>query len=140
MHKHEVQELLKREMNGFLKEIGIVANRKLEAEIQGEISDSIEMYGVEEDKTSVEFDGVTIEQDSAGGRILYVVLISELDTHKIPVTGHLHNIRQFGRISREYFVSTVKGILEEFNLSDEDKNAAVKRCVRVMREEKLIAN
>ncbi|MHA1633840.1 MAG: hypothetical protein ACTSUZ_04710, partial [Candidatus Thorarchaeota archaeon] len=138
MQKYEVQELLEQQMNGYLEEMGIVIDRKLAAEIQGAIADSIELYGVEEDKASVEFDGVTIEQDSAGGRILYVVLISELDTHKIPVTGHLHDIRRIGRINRKSFVSKVKGKLSEFNISDEGIERAVKECVRVMKSEQLI--
>ena len=91
-----------------------------------------------DDIAMVQLDGVTIEQDSTGGRILYVVLILGFDVHKIPVTGHLHNIRQLGRYNREEFVSNVKDLLDEFNLSDEDRTKAVKDCVRVMREERLI--
>jgi len=138
MYKSEVQELLEQEMNRFLEERGIVVNRRLALEIRSEIADSIDMYGVEEDKASVEFDGVVIEQDSAGGRILYVVLASELDTHNIPVTEHLHNIRQFGRVNRAYFESTVRDALDEYNLSNDDREAAVKECVRTMKKEKLI--
>ncbi len=134
----EVQELLEREMKDFLKKAGITVDRGLLAEIQGEIAASIEVSGVSEDKTEVELDRVTIDQDSTGGRILYVVLASELETHKIPVTGHLHDIRQFGRVNREVFVSMVRDHLDAFNLSAEDKEKAVKECVRVMRGEKLI--
>ena len=65
-------------------------------------------------------------------------MVSELEIHKIPVTGHLHDIRQFGRVNREGFVSNVRSLLDEFNLSDEDRDRAVKECIRVMREEKLI--
>jgi len=67
-----------------------------------------------------------------------VVLTTELKIHKIPVTGHLHNIRQFGCVNREDFVHNVRSIIDEFNLSDEDRDRAVKECVRVMRGEKLI--
>ena len=134
----EVQELLEHEMMQFLESTGITADRRLLSEIQGEIAASFDVYGVSEDKTEVEFDGATIEQDAAGGRILYVVLTSDLEIHKIPVTGHLHNIRQFGRVNREDFVSNVRDLLDKFNLSDEDRDRAVKGCVRVMREEKLI--
>ena len=138
LYRYEVQEILEQEMKRFLKERGIVTNRRLTAEIQREITDSIKMSGVEEDKASVEFDGATVEQDSTGGQIVYMVLTSEIEIHKIPVTGHLHDIRQFGRVKREDFVSNVRNLLDVFNLSDEDRDRAVKECVRVMREEKLI--
>ena len=134
----EVKNLLEREMRDFLKIAGITADRRLMSEIQGEIAASIEVYGVSEGKTKVELDGVTIEPDSTGGRIVYVVLTSELEIHKIRVTGHLHDIRQFGRVNRADFMNDVRSLLDEFNLSDEDKVRAVKECVRVMREEKLI--
>ncbi len=134
----EVQKLLEREMRNFLESTGITADRRLMSEIQGEIAASIEISGVSEDKTKVEFDGATIEQDSTGGRLLFVVLISELESHKIPVTGHLHDIRRFGRVNREDFVTEVRDILDGFNLSDEDRDRAVKECIRVMRGEKLI--
>jgi hypothetical protein len=138
MEKDEVQELLDREMSKLLKSSGITADRKLSSSIQAEIATSMEIAGVSDNKSMVQFDGVTIDQDSTGGRILYVVLILGFDVHKIPVTGHLHNIRQLGRYNREEFVSDVKDILDEFNLSDEDMDRAVKECIRVMREEKLI--
>ena len=134
----EVQEFLEREMKDFLESTGITADRGLSSEIQGEIAASFEVHGVSEDKTEVEFDGATIEQDSTGGRLLFVVLISELESHKIPVTGHLHDIRRFGRVNRADFVSMVRDHLAEFNLSAEDKEKAVKECIRVMRSEKLI--
>ena len=134
----KVQDLLEREMKDFLKKAGITVDRGLSSEIKGEIAASFEVYGVSEDKTEVEFDGVTVEPDSTGGQILYVVLTSEFENHKIPVTGHLHNIRQFGRVNREGFVSKVRDLLDEFNLSDEEKEKAVKECIRVMRGEKLI--
>ena len=137
-YKFEVQGLLEGELTGFLEELGIVPNRRLASEIQGTIADSIEMYGVEEDKTKVEFDGVTIDRDAVGGRVLYVVLVSEVETHKVPVTGHLHDIRQFGRINREEFVSRVRNLLDEYNLSKDDRDKAVKKCIGVMREERLI--
>jgi len=135
---YEVNKLLEREMKDFLKSAGITADKRLMSEIQGEIAASIEVSGVSEDKTMVEFDGATIEQDSTGGRIVYVVLTSELESHMIPVTGHLYDIRQFGRVNREDFVSKDRDILDKFNLSDEDNDRAVKECIRVMREEKLI--
>ncbi|MGY5880749.1 MAG: hypothetical protein RTV31_10885 [Candidatus Thorarchaeota archaeon] len=138
LDESEVQELLKRAMKDFLKKAGITVDRGLLSEIQGEIAASIEIYGVSEDKTEVEFDGVTIEQDQTGGRILYVVLASELETHKIPITGHLHDIRRMGRLSREGFASMVRNLIAEFNLSDEDRERAVKECVRLMKGEKLI--
>jgi hypothetical protein len=138
MEKDEVQELLEHEMREFLKSTGIKVDRKLSSSIQGEIAVSMEIAGVSEDESTVKLDGVTIEQDSTGGSVLYVVLISEADLHKIPVTRHLHDIRQIGRIKREQFESDVEESLGEFNLSAEDMNRAVKECVRVMREEKLI--
>ncbi len=134
----DVKKLLEREMREFLESTGITADRRLRSEIQGEIAASIEIYGESEDKTMVEFDGATIEQDTTGGRLVYVVLTSELEIHKIPVTGHLHDIRQFGRVNREDFVSNVRDLLDKFNLSDEDRERAVKECIRVMRGEKLI--
>ncbi|MGY5858325.1 MAG: hypothetical protein RTU63_03070 [Candidatus Thorarchaeota archaeon] len=136
--EYDVKNLLEHEMKKFMGSSGIAADRRLTSEIQGEIAASIEIYGVSEDKTKVEFDGVIIEHDSTGGRILYVVLVSNLEIHKIPVTGHLHNIRQIGRVNRENFVSDVKSLLDKFNLSDEDRDRAAKECVRVMRGEKLI--
>ncbi|MBE0525311.1 MAG: hypothetical protein IH631_00090 [Candidatus Thorarchaeota archaeon] len=108
------------------------------SEINGAIADAIELYGVEEDMADVEFDGVIIEQDSAGGSILYVVLVSELETHKIPVTGHLHNIKQLGPMNHQGFVSRVKDLLSEYNLSKDDVDRAVKESVKIMRSEKLI--
>jgi hypothetical protein len=35
-------------------------------------------------------------------------------------------------------VSNVRSLIDEFNLSDENKKKAVKECVKVMRKEKLI--
>lgn len=138
MDRDDVQTLLEREMNKFLEEVGIKADSRLSGSIREEIRSSMEMAGVQEDKATVQFDGVTVEQDSTGGRILYVVLVSEIDTHKIPVTGHLHNIGQVGRYKREDFESDVRSSLSEFNLSDDDMDRAVKECVKVMRIEKLI--
>lgn len=135
---YEVQKLLEDEMREFLKKTGIIVDRRLNAEIQGEIAASIEIFRVSEDKAAVELDGVTIEQDSAGGRVVYVVLISEVNVHKIPVTRHLHDIRQIGRADRSEFESEVKSLLGEFNLSDKDLDRALKECVRIMREEGLI--
>jgi hypothetical protein len=43
-----------------------------------------------------------------------------------------------GRANREDFVSDVSSLLDKFNLSNEDRDKAVKECIRVMREEKLI--
>ena len=137
-HRFEVQELLESAFTVFLEEIGIVPNRRLESEIQETVTDSIDMYGVAEDKAEVKFDYVTISQDAVGGRVLYVVLVSEIEIHKIPVTRHLHDIKQLGRIARGQFVSVVRSLLAEFNLSDEDMDKAVKECVRTMRIEKLL--
>ncbi|MHA1949471.1 MAG: hypothetical protein ACW99G_06835 [Candidatus Thorarchaeota archaeon] len=138
MDKEEVQKLLEREMLGFLESSGIEADRILSSSIQTEIAASMDIAGVSDDAEMVQLDKVTIEQDTTGGRILYVVLISEVDVHKIPVTGHLHNIRQIGRYKREKFESEVESSLSEFNLSGEDRARAVKECVRVMRKEKLV--
>ncbi|MHA2022038.1 MAG: hypothetical protein ACTSWQ_00070 [Candidatus Thorarchaeota archaeon] len=107
----EVQELLEREMWKFLEITGITVDRRLISEIQGEIAASMEMYGENGDRTQVELDGVTIEQDSTGGRIIYVVLTSEFEIHKVPVTRHLHSIRQIGRVNREGFVSSANPTL-----------------------------
>ncbi|TET07023.1 MAG: hypothetical protein E3J86_14200 [Candidatus Thorarchaeota archaeon] len=138
MDKEEVQKLLEREMHGFLESSGIEADRILSSSIQTEIAASMDIAGVSDDTEMVQLDRVTIEQDSTGGRILYVVLISETEVHKIPVTGHLHNIRQIGRYRREEFESEVESSLSEFNLSEEDRARAVKECVRVMKKEKLV--
>ncbi len=137
-YRFQVQELLEGEMKGLLEELGIVPNRRLTSEIQGAISDSLEIYGLKEGKAEVEFDGVIIEQDTVGGRILFVVLVSELEIHKVPVTGHLHDIRQIGRIRRAEFESEVRSLLEEYNLTDVDRARAVSECIKVMKEEKLI--
>jgi hypothetical protein len=137
-HRFEVQELLESELTDFLLELGIEVNRNLESELKGAIDSAIEIYGVKEDKAQVEFDYVTIDQDAIGGKVLYVVLTSELETHKVPVTKHLHDIRQLGHIRREHFVDEVKSLLTEFNLSDDDMDKVVKECVRKMRSENLI--
>jgi hypothetical protein len=118
--------------------LGIVPDRRLESEIRGAIADAIEIYDVQEKKAEVNFGYVTIDLDAVGGRVLYVVLVSELETHKVPMTGHLHDIKQFGHINRDEFESNTRDILSEFNLNDDDIDKAVKECVRVMRREKLI--
>jgi hypothetical protein len=137
-YRFKVQELLESELTSFLQELGITANRALASELKGAIADAIEIYGVKEDKAQVKFNYVTIEQDVVGGKVLYVVLASELETYKVPVTKHLHDIRQLGHIRREHFVDEVKSLLTEFNLSDDDMDKAVKECVQKMRGEKLI--
>lgn len=137
-YRFEVQELLESELTDFLQELGITANRSLASELKGTIDSAVEIYGVKEDKAQVKFDYVTIDQDAVGGKVLYVVMTSELETHKVPVTKHLHDIRQLGYIRREHFVDEVKSLLMEFNLSDNDLDKAVKECVRKMRSEKLI--
>jgi len=138
MDRDKVQELLEREMSKFLKESGITVGRTLSSSIRTEITASTNMAGVSDDVPMVELDGVVIEQDLSGGRIIYVVLNSDVEVHKIPVTGQLHNMRQVGRVKREEFESHVESSLSEFNLSDDDMRRAVRECVRVMRREKLI--
>ncbi len=134
----EVQEFLEQAMKVFLEEIGVRADRRMTAAIREEMAVAVEMYGVEEDQARVEFFLATIGEDSAGGRVMYVVLESEDQSHKVPVTGHLHDFREFGRIDTEDFESEVRSILGEFNLSEEDEDSAVEECVRLMRMEKLI--
>lgn len=137
-YRFEVQELLESELTDFLQELGIIANRNLASKLKGVIVETIEIYGVKEDKAQVKFDYVTIDQDAVGGKVLYVVLVSELETYKVPVTKHLHDIRQLGYIRREYFANDIKSLLAEFNLSDDDMDKAVKECVQKMKSEKLI--
>ncbi|MHA2065443.1 MAG: hypothetical protein ACXABY_13790, partial [Candidatus Thorarchaeota archaeon] len=134
----EVLELLERAMKELLNECGVRADRRLTAAIREEIAASIEISGVKQDRALVQLDYVTIGKDSVGGRVIYVVLTSETDTHEIPVTRHLHDIRAIGRFSRDEFESEVTSILGEFNLSDDDMERAVRECVRLMRKENLI--
>jgi hypothetical protein len=63
---------------------------------------------------------------------------SSKDTFKIPVTKHLHDIRQLGRVNREQFESHIEERLSEFDLSHDDRERAVRECVREMRGEDLI--
>ncbi len=138
MERREVQELLEREMDEFLELCGIIADRNLSASIRREIEDSMNLADVSDDERLLELDGVVVELDKTGGEILYVVLYSETDKHKIAITGHLHNMGQTGRIKREEFESEVKSCLREYSLSDDDMKKAVRECVRVMRKKKLI--
>jgi hypothetical protein len=135
---HEVQELLEIGMKALLEECRIRADRRLTAAIREEIAASIEISGVKEDRATVELDYVTIGKDSVGGRAIYVVLTSETDTHEIAVTRHLHDIRAIGRFSRDEFEREVTSILGEFNLSDADMERALRECVKLMKQEKLI--
>ena len=134
----EVQNLLEHEMEEFLEERGILGDRRLTAAIRTEIEDTIEEFGVGEGGAEVEFDGVTIEYDSAGGRVIYVFLTSEDETHKVQVTGHLHDYGRFRPVRKDDFEGEVISILQEFNLSEEDEERAVRKCVRLMRKEGLI--
>ncbi|KXH77245.1 MAG: hypothetical protein AM326_05515 [Candidatus Thorarchaeota archaeon SMTZ-45] len=134
----EVQDLLEAGMMKLLEKIGVIPDRKLTAEIREAIAVSLEVFGVREGKAAVEFDRAEIGQDSIGGRVIYVILTSEDETHRIPVTGHLHDIKRVGRINKDEFVSEVSSILEELNLSDENLDEAVKECVRLMKRERLI--
>ena len=136
--RDEVLGLLEKKMKEFLERSGIRANRRLDMAIREEIAASIEIYGVKEKNAPVRLDRIEIGHDSVGGRVVFVVLVSENDTHTIPVTGHLHDLREIGCITKDEFVREVTSILEEFNLNEEDKNAAVKECVRLMRKEKLL--
>ncbi len=134
----EVQDILERGMKELLERNGIIPDRKMTAAIREEIAASLEVFGVREGKAAVEFDRAEIRQDSVGGRVIYVILTSEDETHRIPVTQHLHDIKMAGRISRNDFVSEVSSILEEFNLSKEDMESALSECVRLMRQERII--
>jgi hypothetical protein len=134
----EVHDLLERAIMNFRKKKGIRADRRLAADIQREISDTIEIHEIHEDRATARLDRVSIEQDSVGGKRIYVFLDSQNEAHRIPVTGHLHDIRQFGRISKDAFVEEVMQILNEFNISDEDKLEATRQSVRLMKNESLI--
>ncbi|MHA1960798.1 MAG: hypothetical protein ACW99U_11230 [Candidatus Thorarchaeota archaeon] len=137
-HMFNVEELLEQEMGSFLKKLGISADRRLTAAIREEIADAMEISGVSEDRKSVVFEEVEIGLDSVGGNIIYVVLTIGYDTHRVPVTGHLHDIRRLGRVAKDEFIGHVMTILDEFDLSDEDKERALEGCLRVMRKEKLM--
>jgi len=134
----EVREFLKTELEKLISAAGIVPNEELAAKIEEVIDDTIEIWDVREDPAKVEFAYAMIEQDAVGGNVLYVFLESDLETYKISITRHLHDIRQIGRIGRESFASSVRDRLGEFNLSKTDENRAVKECIRIMRSEKLI--
>jgi hypothetical protein len=134
----DVRDLLEREMMRFLKKNGISADRRLIAAIQSGIKVAMDISGVDEDGTVVEFEKVKITQDASGGNVLYVVLQSTHETHEIPVTEYLHNYKGVGRVRKHEFVEEVTGRLEEFNLNEEDMKRAVSECVSLMRREKLI--
>lgn len=138
MDRSEVEKLLRRWMSRFLESSGIEVDKNLSASIRTEIADSMEIAGVSEDETLLELEGVVVEQDMAGGEILYVVIYSETEEFKIPITGHLHNMGQTGRVRREEFESHVESCLSEYGLSDDDMKRAVKECVREMRVRKII--
>jgi ribosome-binding factor A len=78
--KDEVEDLLRRSMKTFLERTGIRVNRRLEAGIREEIEAAIEVSGIKEEKSPVILDRVEIRDDSAGGRVIFVVLLSENDT------------------------------------------------------------
>ena len=71
---------------------GLFEDRRLKGAIRTEIEDSFEIYGVDEDGIEVDLDGVAIEYDSAGNRVIYVILTSENEIYKVPVTGHFHDM------------------------------------------------
>jgi hypothetical protein len=134
----DVKELLNNEMSKFLKSCGIEANRRMATAIQNEIAAAIEISGIVEDKARVELDSVIIGQDSVGGRVIYAILASNDEIYRIPITGHLHNLKEVGRIAKEELVYEVESILGEFNLSEESLTLAVEECLRLMRKEGLI--
>ena len=80
---------------------------------------------------------MTIREDSVGGRVIYVILLLDGEYHEVPVTRHLHDYRGF-RIDKDEFVNEVESVLDKFNLSEEGKEEAVKKVMRIMKREKLI--
>ncbi len=134
----DIRELLNREMNGFLEQSGIHPNRSLTAAIKDEVDAAIEISGAQEDKAPTVLDRVAIELDQTGGRVVYVFLSANDEIHRIPITEHLHTLRERGPIPKEEFIDEVKSILDEYNLSKEDTEEAVRECVRLMRTERAI--
>ncbi len=80
---------------------------------------------------------MTIGTDSIGGRVIYVILLLDGEYHEVPVTKHLHDYRGF-RIDKDEFVYGVESVLDGFNLSEEGKEEAVRKVVRIMKRERLI--
>jgi hypothetical protein len=136
--KDEVEELLKRSMKTFLNRTGIRSNRRLEAGIREEIAAAIEISGTDEERTTAMLDRVEIRHDSVGGRVICVVLQSDNGTHIVPVTRHLHDIKEIGRLSKEDFEREISSILEEFNLKKEEREIALNECIRLLRKENLL--
>lgn len=134
----EVKKLLNTEMNKFLKSLTIEPNRRMTAAIENEIAAALEIYGVREDKAPVELESVEIGTDSVGGRVIYVTLLSNDETYRVPVTRHLHSMKEIGRVTRDETASAVESILGDFNLSEESLASAIEECVRLLRKEGLI--
>ncbi|MDF1537815.1 MAG: hypothetical protein P1Q69_02815 [Candidatus Thorarchaeota archaeon] len=65
-------------------------------------------------------------------------MVSENKTHKVPVTGHLHDYGRTGFVRKDKFVEEVKSVLEDYNLGEKDIEEAVRECVWLMRKEGLI--
>ncbi|MDF1538589.1 MAG: hypothetical protein P1Q69_06775 [Candidatus Thorarchaeota archaeon] len=125
-------------METFLKKQGIVIDRRLRDTIQREIEDWLVEYHIDESVKEVELESVSIGNDSTGGRVIYVTLVSENESHVVPVTGHLHDYKRFGGARKKEFVEEVESVLEEYNLNDEDREEVVRNCVGLMRREGLI--
>jgi len=100
--------------------------------------DTIEVHGIQDDESIVKLDQVTTGEDSVGGKVIFVVLKIGNKTPNIPVTDHFHSIREIGRIPKDEFVSSVESKLSDYDLREEDLEQAVKECVRIMKQEKLI--
>ncbi len=131
----EVRDFLEREMETFLKKREIVIDRRLNDAIQREIEDWFDIYHVDECGAEAKLESVSIGNDSVGGRVIYVTLVSENETHKVPVTGHLHDYGRTGSVRKDKFVEEVKSVLEEYNLGEKDIEKAVRESVRLMRKE-----
>ncbi|MGY5875805.1 MAG: hypothetical protein RTU30_08670 [Candidatus Thorarchaeota archaeon] len=129
----EVRELLEREMMKALEIRGVIADRRLISAIQGEIEIRMEIAGVEQEGASVEVMGVMIARDEVGGRVLFVELFTGDETHRIPMTQHLHSIG--GKMDLEEFEDYVKGELNDFNLSDDDIEYIMMECTEIMKNE-----
>ncbi|MBN2229868.1 MAG: hypothetical protein JW779_09780 [Candidatus Thorarchaeota archaeon] len=134
----EVRELLHTEMSKFLKSLGIEPNRRMTAAIESEIAAIIEIRGIEDDRASVEIESVEIGRDSTGGQVIYVTLLSNDELYRIPVTKHLHNMKEIGRVTRDGIANVIRSILGKFNLSEESMASVIDECIRLLRKEGVI--
>ena len=135
----EVRELLNRKTRKLLDQYSMTPDRKLKAAIRKEIEDTLDIYGISEDEASLSLFGVSVKTDRVGGKRLHVELESANGKrYSIPVTRHLHDLKEVGPFSPEVIEENVRSKLDDYALREEDIQTALDDCFQVLRDRGII--